>query len=327
MAENQEGVLKPFGNAASLPDAHVPVKTYDEYRRFVRSWAEGRMGSTLIVIGAAGIGKTESALAALKTAQDKYEGRDNNPAEDFLYLKGKSTQYGLYSQLFAHKDRLVLLDDLDELLADASVTGLLKMLLETAAVKRIQWTSAKTLKEDSYLPADFETTSKTLMLVNELKQVSRNFQAVLDRAMIIWFCPSVDEVAKYVASWFDMRADRDVYDYVTERLPLATEPSCRYYFKAAQFKRAGLNWQDVVERMVRPNDERAAIVRELQEDKSLKTERAREAAWTARTGKSRQAYYAVKKALGIKGGKVGKNSRQISEGLKRKHAERKAKRK
>jgi hypothetical protein len=53
----------------------------------------------------------------------------------------------------------------------------------------MQWTTGQTLIGDSGIPPGSPPSSRTMVLCNELKQVSKNFAAVLDRATIIWFAP------------------------------------------------------------------------------------------------------------------------------------------
>lgn len=318
MSNGEKDVVKPWGVQADLPLDAIPVHTYREYRALIDKWSTGDVDQTLLVIGAPGIGKTETALASISKHCKRH-----------LYLKGKATQFGVYSQLFEHIDAPVVLDDLDELLSDSSVTALLKMLLETREEKLIQWTNKNTLRNteqaDDKLPAEFKTRSRSLLLVNELKQVSKNFQAVLDRSTVIWFAPSVDEITKYVATWFDIIKHRDVYDFVSERLPLAASPSCRYYSKAVGLKSAGVDWKSMIARAMAPQDAKVAKLKTVLADKSLTSRKAQYAAWSALVGgASEQAFYGYLRAAGIQTGERSARGKAIAEAMRRKHAARRS---
>jgi hypothetical protein len=315
-----EGTVKPFSNASyqGMPIGAVPVDTYSEFSRIVHNWANNDNANlNLIVIGAAGIGKTESALQAVKSVMKPY-----------LYLKGDASRYGVYVQLYNHIDQLVLLDDLDELIRDSGTTGLLKMLLETRPIKTIQRTTANSLKnemEGEGVPSSFETKSRACLLVNEISQVSKNFGACLDRATIIYFAPNAKEVTRYVKTWFDMAHHKDVFDFVAERLPLAVEPSCRYFYKAVTWKESGIDWKSMIERQMTPNDSRVVVYRELQQDKTYKTDKARIEEWCKRTGYNRGTYFAIKKAVSLKDGTLSQKSQNISRAQKARLAAKKKK--
>lgn len=308
--------VQPWSANTQVPQGAIRVDTYAKYQDLIGKWATGVLDDTLIAIGGAGLGKSETAAAALADWPH-------------LYLKGQASKYGVYLKLAEHVDQPVVLDDIDTLLADSDVTGLLKMLLETRNPKVIQWTTGKTLSDTANVPTEIRTHSRTMILANELKLVSKNFGAVLDRSTIIWFNPSPAEIHKYVGSWFfkhskDVEADREVYNFCGERIHLTPSPSCRYYYHGRKWKAAGLDWQQMVNDLMKPSDSKATLIKELLADKQYKTDKQRIEAWKEKTGESEQSYYAHKRAVGMASGHVSKRGRAISEAMKRKHAERKA---
>lgn len=299
--------VKPYANSVVLPPGTITVNTYADYEALIAKWAKGALDDTVIVIGAAGVGKSELALRAM--------GKDEH-----CYIKGQATKFGVYLKLFEHLHQPVILDDVDSLLASKEVTGLLKMLLETRSPRTIQWTTGQTMIGDSGIPARFATKSRTLVLANELKQVSKNFGAVLDRCTIVWFAPSPDEIHRYVGTWFK---EKEIYDFVGERIHSTPAPSCRFYYHARKWKTAGLDWQKMITEMMFPAASKALLVRDL--DLLHKTAKERVAAWTKATGESEQAYWATKRAVDAKHGKPqSSRAKAISAGMRRKHAARKA---
>lgn len=308
----EKDLVKPWGNRIDAPEGSIVADSYAKFTQLVESWACGLPDGTLLVIGSPGAGKTETALKSIR----KQAGRH-------LYLKGRATQYAVYQQLYEHIDEPVILDDLDEMLADSSVTALLKMLLETRTPKVIQWSSARTMSEKSDLPPAFETRSRCLLLVNELKLVSKNFAAVLDRALPVSFNPTPRELAAYVATWFDLRSHKDVYDYVTERLPYAQSPSCRFYVRALALKQAKLDWQETVDAQTTPQDKKVAALKVVLLNSKLKTRKDQYESWRQATGASEQAFYAYLRAIGMQTGERSERGKAISAAMKKKHAARK----
>lgn len=300
----------PYSKAAefeaNLPPGTIRVTTYAAFRDIVSKWASGKLDDSVIVIGPAGVGKSEQARAALKGVEH-------------CYLKGSATKYGVYLSLIAHQNEPVVLDDVDTLLRSAEVTGLLKMLLETTSPKLVQWTTANTVLGDD-VPASFSTTSRTMILANELSQVSKNFSAVLERCTIVYFSPTVEEISAYAKSWF--KGDPDVYAYVTERLPAAPAPSCRYYYHAQKWKNADFDWKALLDTMMTPAEQDATLVKALEIRYTSAADRVK--AWTKETGKSAQSYWTVKRFLDLRVGKKSKRGEAIAAGMRRAHAAKKA---
>lgn len=301
--------VRPYAASVALPPGTLKIETYAEYRDMIQRFTNGKLDDTLVTIGGAGIGKSEIALQEFGQ-------------QEYCYIKGQATRFGVYLKLFEYMHKPVVLDDVDSLLASKDVTGLLKMLLETRSPRTIQWTTAQTMLQDVGVPARFATKSRTMILANELKQVSKNFGAVLDRCTIVWFAPGPDEVHKYAGTWF---VDEEVYQFVGQRIHATPAPSCRYYYHGKTWKRAGLDWKKMLGSVMQPNRNKAMLALELAMRYKSPSERV--AAWKKETGCSEQAYWATKRAVDKQHGKSQSDKgRAISEAMKRKHAERKAQR-
>lgn len=258
--EGIDSDFTPYGGS-ELPDGTIVVNTYKRYREMIDRWIEGKFESTLIVVGAAGVGKSETALRGFE-AQGKVRG-DNAGNGDFCYIKGKATQRSVYEYIVKFKDKPIVIDDTDELLADNGVSALLKMLLETSETKIVQWSTKNTMSDDSSVPSQVETKSHTMIFANELKQVTKNFSAVLDRSTVLYFAPKADEVHEYVKTWWDMKSHKDIYQHMGKIISAVASPSCRFYVKAKQWKNAGLPWEEMINAAVKPKDKRQEKMLEL----------------------------------------------------------------
>ena len=117
-----------------------------------------------------------------------------------------------------------------------------------------------------------------------------------DRAIILHFSPSNEEVHQKVGEWFN---DSDVYEFLGKLMPMIPAVSMRHYCKGSQLRRAGLaDWRTSLLQMVVP-DGRAACVLAVQNDPALCSEGERVAKFTAITGASRATYFRVKAKLAI----------------------------
>ena len=110
------------------------------------------------------------------------------------------------------------------------------------------------------------TKSRVVIICNDWKTLNRNVVALQDRGHTLLFEPTAAEVHRKTGEWFD---DRDVYQWFEENLRLVTEPSMRLYLRAAELKRAGMDWMQIMP--LSPEDPRQRVVAELQADGAFGT--------------------------------------------------------
>jgi len=276
---------------ATLPREIISLTTYAQLDLYMEKFASGEFG-LLLLLGRHGTGKSESVRHALgcPPAEESSEGPIG---PDVLYVEGHVQPYGLYRDLWEHRDQPVVLDDLDKLHADGNCVRLLKPLCNTERVKRITWLSNLTLN-DNEVPASFVTTSSVILIANEWRTVNPSVRALEDRAIILHFDPPKGEVHRRVAAWFD---DANVYEFIEQILPWIAELSMRHYCKGAQLRRAGMpDWRSSLLQMALP-DPRLACVVALQHDPALKSEQERVERFVAATGCSRATYFRMKARL------------------------------
>ena len=119
-------------------------------------------------------------------------------------------------------------------------------------------------------------------------------RALEDRAIILHFTPSNEEIHRHVGEWF---RDSEVYGLISKTMPAIATLSMRHYCKGAQLRRAGFpDWRSSLLQMVLPNPRLASIVA-LQHDPTLRTEEQRVERFTAMTGCSRATYFRLKATL------------------------------
>ena len=213
--------------AAELPREVICLTTYPQLDLYLAKFSAGELGLVLL-LGRHGTGKSESVKRALRMSSSA-KGKDTATGQQVLYVEGHMQPFGLYRHLWEHRNRPVVLDDLDKLYADADCVRLLKPLCNTERAKRITWLTNLTLNT-SEVPASFTTTSSVILITNEWRTVNPNVRALKDRAIILHFDPSNQEVHRRVSEWF---RDQEVYGFIARLMPYIKALSMRHYCKSS----------------------------------------------------------------------------------------------
>ena len=246
------------------------VTRYQQLERFVRAFADGHL-NLLIVLGQPGLAKSQTVRRVVP---------------DACWIEGNATAFGVYTAAWHHRDRMMVLDDVDSLYAERNAVRLLKCLCQSDPVKRVAWQSASTALDKQGVPRAFETSSRVIIIANEWKTLNRNVAAVQDRGHVIRFEPTAAEIHREVGDWF---GDREIYDWFGRHLSLVVNPSMRQYVRAAELKAAGLDWRQMVLQEALP--EKTSLVAELKADERLRTEADRVREFVRRGGGCRATYF------------------------------------
>lgn len=262
------------------------VQEYDELRDFLTAFAKGHY-DLLVLLGDAGTGKSEEARRMLqRTLGDKWG-----------LLTGYHTDLDLYKQLCRYRYYPVAMDDIDPLFDGPVKTAILKAVCDTRPVKRIEWGSThRAFDDDDGLPNSFESISRVLIVANDLKKLTKDLGAILDRGPIIRFQPGAMNLHVQVAigGWFD---DNEVFREIGKYLYLMVHPSFRFYVVARANKRAGLDWKDILLRQLvsDPDDSKLVLAAKIMNDPSHKTPKEQEEAFMAHQDGGAQATWFRKK--------------------------------
>jgi len=275
----------------AVPREVIRLTRYAQLELYLTKYASGELGLVLL-LGRHGTGKSESVRQAL-AAPTKTETAADAATRGALIVEGHMQPFGLYSQLWEYRDQPVVLDDLDRLYADPDCVRLLKPLCNTLREKRLHWLTNLTMT-DGALPPTFTTTSNVILIANEWKSLNPNVRALEDRAIILHFCPSNEEVHRKVGQWFD---DPEVYRFLGKLLPVIPAVSMRHYCKGSQLRRAGFgDWRNSLLQMI-ISDQRVACVVSVLYDPELHSEQQRVKRFAATTGASRATYFRIKAKL------------------------------
>ncbi len=276
----------------ALPREIIPLTTYAQLELYLAKFATGELGLVLL-LGRHGTGKSESVKRVLSVAGPAAAATENT-AKTPLYVEGHMQPFGLYRQLWDFRNQSVVLDDLDRLYADPDCVRLLKPLCNTVKDKRLQWLTNLTMN-DGVVPSSFTTSSSVILIANEWKSLNPNVQALEDRAIILHFNPSNQEIHRKVGTWFE---DPEVYAFLGEIMPVVTTISMRHYCKGSQLRRAGLaDWRISLLQMMIPDASSACVIA-VQHDPRLRSEQQRVEQFVTSTKCSRAKYFRIKSRLG-----------------------------
>ena len=255
----------------------LSLSTYGELRRYGAAFAAGHL-NLLILTGGPGLGKS-------RLLKELIGGRA-------FWLDGHTTAFGLYIQLYEHRDRPLVIDDVDGLHSSQDAVRLLKGLCQTDREKQISWNSRTRQLDELGIPHRFTTTSKTAIIANDWQRLNLDVEALEDRGHVVHFRPSALEVHRQAAEWFE---DREVFDFVGERLAWFPQPSFRHYTAALELKNAGLDWKQAT--LARGLAGKPLVVAQLKADERYESEEARAQAFVAAGHGCRATYFNVAKRL------------------------------
>ena len=275
--------MRPSEPAALLG---IRLSTYADLEKIVTAFARGDL-NLLILLGSHGLGKSQIVRRAV-TSQA-------------CWLQSNSSPFGLYCQLWRNQNRTIVLDDIDGLYSNREGVRLLKSLTQTELQKTVSWqTDAATLAREE-IPREFRTSSRVAIITNEWKTLNRNVAALQDRGHLVIFEPGPLEVHRRTAGWF---WDREIFDFIGERLHLISEPSMRHYVAAWELKQAGIDWRSLI--LNRCLSGKALLVAQLKASPDYASEAERVRAFIARGGGSRATYFNLSKRLQTQSGTAPK---------------------
>lgn len=285
--------MSPRQKQLVLPQDAIVVRRYADLLRYLHKFAAGELGLVLL-LGRHGTGKTESARNTLGIGSESHSPSGNGTdGRRALYVEGHAQPFGMYQQLWEHRDQPIVLDDLDKLYANADCVRLLKPLCNDGRAKEIAWVTKTTINAID-VPSRFETRSNVLLIANYWRTLNPNVRALEDRAIILHFDPDNAEVHRKVKEWFD---DPVVFEFIAHYLSAVPHVSMRHYDKGRRLRRAGFeDWRQIVLQMMLP-DRLTAIVAGLQVDPRFETDKERVRRFIEATGMSRPTYYRIKRGL------------------------------
>lgn len=165
-----------------------------------------------MITGRPGIGKTFLVKDTLKKAKLK-EG------EDYLFVSGHSSAFGLYRLLYEHQDEFIVLDDCDSVFKDPKSINILKSALDSYDVRRVSWFSDKTSDKEDIEPY-FDFSGKVIFISN--LHADRIDEAVRSRSFCVNLKMTNEEVTEHMRNIIndlepniELAIKQEVLDYIS----------------------------------------------------------------------------------------------------------------
>jgi hypothetical protein len=267
---------------------------YQNLRSLVRIIAK-KHSHGLFIVGDGAIGKTHTVLTTLSK-----EGLDSN--QDFSYFSGYLTPLSLYHHLFDNRDKLVVLDDVEGL-DDQKTISLLKSAMWSASGERV--VSYKTTSKQLTAPSQFIFTGGIIVCSNQLPRgrnkesidalISRAFLAEInfsyaDKMRIL---AEITATVPYKGLTQDQR--KEVFAFLAENSNETTRGiNIRLLLKSFDAFASGEEWKGIVKSMLN-EDERLACIKKILRISGNVGEQVR--MFQDETGYSRATFFRLKKFL------------------------------
>lgn len=166
-----------------------------------------KVGTSLILAGPRGIGKTETVL--------RYCDKHNI---DPVYVKGYSTAFGLYQKLANNQDAFIIFDDCDSIFDDAVGLNVLKAALEdNGRPRKISWNAAGQDVEE------FEFKG-TIVFVSNLnyyavKRNVKHIEAVMDRIYFVQCSSMREKILRYIETIAkEIQPDKKIRELIFDKI-------------------------------------------------------------------------------------------------------------
>jgi hypothetical protein len=216
--------------------------------------------ASVVVTGPGGLGKSFTVTKALvdcgmqdvSLLEDFDVGTILKTAKTFRVIKGYSTPKGLYRTLYENKDGVIVFDDCDSVLKDATSLNLLKGALDSYSRRIISWRADI---KDEDLPTSFEFKGRVIFISN---LASSNIdQAIITRSMAVDLSMTnkqkIERMQHLLASGefmpeFDKTIKADAMGLIERLQDAVKELSLRTLIQVTKIRQsAGKNWANLAE--------------------------------------------------------------------------------
>lgn len=268
-----------------VPEGFRVVRTYDELLSLAKCFAEGGC-SFLIMVGPPG--RLKSSI---------FKSTDKDAAGKSCWIEGHHSPFVCFCKTQVNKDADKLYaDDAEDIYKNPDGPKLMKQLGDDRPNRSIDWGTIKPLQYG--LEQSFTTSFKVCVIANEWRDMDEHLSAVADRARLIYFDPTPEEVHREVLrhQWYlDLHHDEEIYAFVGQHLQYITDPSSRIYRKAKEAKnRNDPNdpWKKVVLEATNLDDAARELILLHQSGQRVEAQ-------ADEFGQSRSSFFALKKKLGL----------------------------
>ena len=194
-----------------VPRGARRLRSYAEFESYLVDFVEGRY-PFLWVVGRPGVAKSESVKRAIQRATHYYR------------KGGQLTPLRFFIEAFHHRGQPIILDDADPLLDTKLGAKLIAALGDSSPARQMSYgTTSRALGE---VPSLYYTTSNLCILANK----APTDEAILSRAVLIYFNTTNADIHRRAAQWF---WDQEIHDWVGQHVSQLDPIDVRWYGIAA----------------------------------------------------------------------------------------------
>jgi hypothetical protein len=211
--------------SAPVKSEFTPIERFGFATKFVQLLHKGAINS-FIFTGSGGIGKTTAVTKTL-TDLGLREDTPEAPGGDFLSIRGFSTPRALYDTLYFYNDKILILDDADQVFKDPLGANLIKAALDDKKERIITWNSSR---EDDEVPNRFVYTGRIIFVSN--LSIDQFPQAIVSRSQKVDMTLTTDEKVEIIGDVFNKMdlvdtVRDDVFGFVKENAEQAKDLNVR----------------------------------------------------------------------------------------------------
>ena len=230
-----------------------PINQRFEFVSQLVSMVANGIANSVIITGPGGLGKSHTVMSTLVSMGLKDASGFDVESTDrsFRVIKGYSTAKGLYRELFANRNSVIVFDDCDSVLKDPVALNLLKGALDSYDRRIISWNAD--IRDDD-LPRSFQFDGRVIFISNMKREAMD--QAMLTRAYCVDLAMSTAQKIERMAvlansADFMPQVSKehklDALDLINELGSRVREISLRTLQAVARIRAMGGNWRPLAE--------------------------------------------------------------------------------
>ena len=212
---------------------------------------------SVVVTGPGGLGKSHTVTTTLASSGlidiSGLDIGDDVPANSYRVVKGYSTAKGLYRTLYENRNSVVVFDDCDSVLKDATSLNILKAALDSYSRRIISYNADI---RDTDLPNAFEFTGGVVFISNMSN--STLDQAIVTRSLSVDLNMTTEQkiermkhllTQKDFMPEYDLVSKNDAMNLITKLADDVKEMSLRTLIQVTKIRKSNPNgkWADLAE--------------------------------------------------------------------------------
>lgn len=171
----------------------IDKPTYKKMVSGIRMMTQERKNLHLLIINSKpGIGKSFTT----EVIMNQYDA-------DYIILNNHITKLELFIIMQKNKDKIIIIDDVKQMLKSSPHVGLIKKATETVPYGReVQYNTSKKIKDEDgeELEKSFVFNGKIIILTNEVDEDDKDVKAIKDRALYLRLAPPNEEIVE-IMEW------------------------------------------------------------------------------------------------------------------------------